>query len=140
MKQYTLKGSNGSYYVKGEGFTASCRKKASALTDEQVNCAIELGFTGTKEVLATSFAVNYIRAGDLDSNGQVKPNTKNPSRRRFATRDEAIKHGSRFGVRKSAERGAKPGSAGHIGFYVTESTDPVNAKVNWKTGLTNPVE
>lgn len=139
MKKYVLKGSNGLFYVKGSGFTAACKNKASALTESQLACAADLGFTGTKYDATTSFAVNYIRLENLDANGQVKPDTRNPSKRRFATRDEAIQHGKRFGERRAKAKGSKAGSAGHIGFYVTESSDPVNAAINWKTGLTNPV-
>lgn len=138
--KYLLKNAAGLFYVLGQGFTATTKASASLLDCAQITCAQSLGFLGTKVEVPVnkSFAVNYIRSENLDANGQVKPDTRNPSRRRFATKDEAIQHGSRFGVRKSKQRGAAAGSAGHIGFYVTESTDAVNAKINWKTGLTNP--
>lgn len=137
MKKYLLK-KNGFYFVLGSGFSTSYKAKASQLTDAQVECAAGLGYVGTKELAIASFAVNYVRDTDLDANGNVQPNKKNPSKRRFATKDEAIQHGSRFGERR-AKAGDKAGTAGHIGFYVTETTDPVNAVINWKTGLTNPV-
>jgi len=138
--KYLLKNAAGLFYVLGQGFAASTKAAASLLDCAQIQCAQSLGFIGTKVEATKSFAVNYIRAENLDANGQVKPDTRNPSKRRFATRDEAVQHGTRFNARKAAKKGALPGSAGHIGFYVTETSDPVNATINWKTGLTNPVK
>lgn len=138
-KLYNLRGcKSGLWFVLGAGFTAVAQKSASRMTQAQVDGAKAAGFEPATayEVKVTSYAVNYIREGDIDNAGNVKPNTKNPSKRRFATRDEANQHGSRFGARKAAAN-APEGSAGHIGYYVTETNDPVNASVNWKTGLTN---
>lgn len=131
----------GLYYVAGRGFYTTCAANATKLTQAQatdlVRCQASFGVTGIVTVpVACSYAVNYIRAGDLDGQGNVIANRRNPSKRRFATRDEANMHGSRFNVRR-ASAGAPEGSAGHIGYYVTESSDPVNASINWKTGLTN---
>jgi hypothetical protein len=65
---------------------------------------------------------------DLRSDGSLRPNRKNPSPRRFATKREALHHGVRF---TQIEK--------HLGFYVTVSSSRPNAVVNWKTGKTNPV-
>lgn len=138
MNKYMLKNSKGFYYVKGQGFASTCNKEATALDDAQLDTLADLGFEGQEELAFLSFAVNYIRQSNLDEDNQVCSDDRNPSKRRFATRDEAIQHGTRFGARKATADG-EPGSAGHIGFYVTESTDPVNAAVNWKTGLTNSI-
>jgi hypothetical protein len=140
MKKYYLQGNaSGLFFVLGVGFIAADKNKASQLTNDQIAGAVAAGFgPATKIEVVVSYAVNYIRQTDLDANLVVKANAKNPSSRRFATRDEANQHGSRFNVRKAA-KGAPEGSAGHIGYYVTESTDPVNAVINWKTGLTNPL-
>ncbi len=138
-KTYTLKSvKSGLFFVRGSGFTAKCDKEATQLSDADVNCARSLlePFTMVEVSVTVSFAVNYIRKGDVGANGVVTPNKKNPSKRRFATRAEANQHGSRF-YSRVAKKGDKPGSAGHIGFYVTETTDKVNASINWETGLTN---
>lgn len=74
-----------------------------------------------------SFAVSFIRKSDVGDGG-VRPNRNNPSTRRFKTLDEANHHGVRFAKIE-----------GHIGHYVTETYDPVNAFVNKVTGKTNPV-
>lgn len=133
--------SRGSYFVAGSGFVGSL-KTATRLTSEEAagvqQCARNMGINNSVvTTVVTSYAVNYIRSTDL-VNGQVQPNCKNPSKRRFATKDEAVQHGSRFGARR-ANAGDAEGTAGHIGFYVTETSDPVNAEINWKTGLTNPL-
>jgi hypothetical protein len=141
-KMFNVKSNyNGYYFVTGAGFTAYSPDKASKLTAEQVGCLKNLGYNNFTVVeVKTSFAVSYIRQGDLNADGvTVKPNVKNPSKRRFATRDEAMQHGSRFAVRK-AKGSDVEGSAGHIGYYVIETSDPVNAVINWKTGLTNPIK
>ncbi len=143
-KQYRLKGGNGRYFITGAGFTGTV-EQATKLNQGAVTCATNLGFIGTaEEVKAASFAVVYIRKGEgarllsglgkntADANkGQV-----DPSKRRFATFDEAVQHGIRFSARRKAA-GDKPGSAGHEGFFVVESFDAVNSAINWKTGLTN---
>lgn len=131
-KKYNLKGcTSGLWFVLGKGFTASTQCGASALTLDQVAQAKALGFepATTVEVKVKSFAVNYIRPGDIDTSGKVKANAYNPSARRFATFDEAFQHGTQLQKRDA--------SKGHLGFYVTESSDSVNASINWKTGLTN---
>lgn len=140
-----LKGTNGNYFVLGQGFTAPLVSAASLLSNEQVASALNVGFTGTVEEVATkSFAVVYIRKGDANGTTLNKqaPNANlgqvDPSKRRFETRDEAIIHGSRFATRRA--RKSDPvgsGTAGHIGFYVIETNDPVNSAVNPATGLTN---
>jgi len=83
-----------------------------------------------------SWAVGYIRSGDLNTDRSIKSNTNNPSRRRFATKGEAMQHGSRFAERK-AKGSRVVGSAGHIGYYLIETNDPVNASVNPATGKSN---
>lgn len=132
---------SGLFYVSGQGFTAECRDVASKLTEADTNCLKGLGFSFTTEAVkeVSSYAVNYIRLKNLDGTGGVETDNRNPSKRRFATFGEAKQHGSRFNLRV-ARKGDKPGSAGHIGFYVTETSDPVNAKVNFATGLTNAIE
>lgn len=75
-----------------------------------------------------SYAVNYVRQSDLGYSGSIRGNRNNPSPRRFATRREALHHGVRFTQIEN-----------HLGFYVTRSDQRPNAKVNWKTGKTNPV-
>jgi len=111
-----------------------------------VACLKNVGIVGSVEELVTSYAVVYIRKGEGErllkglGKNPANPNAGqvDPSKRRFATRDEADQHGSRFRTRKANASDAE-GSAGHEGFFVVETSDPVNAKINWKTGLTNPV-
>lgn len=136
-----LKGSTGSFYKEGSGFTAT-QNNATRLSDEQadevLSCASKFGFSATaEEVSNKSFAVCYLRKTDFNEDGTINPNQLNPSRRRFATRAGAATHGRRFNVRK-ASYGAAPGSAGHVGFYVIETNDPVNSAINLATGLTVP--
>jgi hypothetical protein len=136
-----LKGSTGSFYKEGAGFTAD-QNNATRLSDDQadevLSCASKFGFSATaEEVSNKSFAVCYLRQSDLNLDGSVNPNKLNPSRRRFATRAGASTHGRRFNVRRSGY-GAEPGSAGHVGFYVIETNDPVNSAINLETGLTVP--
>lgn len=130
MSKYTLKSWTGHYWKQGSGFTAATLCEASKLTAEDVTCIRNLGFTGMTDVVNEnkSFAVNYIRTEDLDG-GDVCENGNNPSKRRFATFDEAFQHGTRLREREDSKN--------HLGFYVTASTDEVNAEINWKTGLTN---
>jgi hypothetical protein len=153
MNKYVLKNTAGFFFVDGKGFTATSAKDATVLNNDQADCTIacsgKLGIVGLVKVVAvTSFAVVYIRkdflVGSTDGvHGTQKPTDKNlnqvdPSKRRFATRDEALHHGSRFPERR-ANKGDKPGTAGHIGYYVVETNDPVNSAVNWKSGLTNSI-
>ncbi len=114
--------------------------------EKTVACLKNVGIVGFVEELVTSYAVVYIRKGEGErllkglGKNPANPNAGqvDPSKRRFATRDEADQHGSRFRSRKANANDAD-GSAGHEGFFVVETSDPVNAKINWKTGLTNPV-
>jgi len=141
--QYKVKSiATGLYMIVGHGFVGS-RCEATVIDGVGANLiainSVTFGINdAVVEAAYTSYSVNYIRDVDINECGVVTPNDKNPSRRRFATRDEAVKHRSRFGDRKAA-KGDPAGTAGHIGFYVTESSDPVNAEINWKTGLTNQV-
>lgn len=128
-KKYIVRSINGLYFVKGYGFSGS-KATASKLTSAELAAVNTAGYIGTNEVAVTSFAVNYVRPEDV-ANGQVKPNKFNPSKRRFATFDEAWQHGYLARTREE--------SKAHLGFYVTETTDPVNASINWKTGLTNSI-
>lgn len=145
-KKYNLKDAKGLYFVNGSGFVG-LKSTASALDESKVACLTGLGFTFKQEDAYQSFGVVYIRKGEgvrllngLGKNpaqpglGQV-----DPSKRRFATRDEADQHGSRFRTRK-ANAGDAEGSAGHEGYFVVETTDPVNSTVNWKSGLTNSIK
>jgi hypothetical protein len=75
-----------------------------------------------------SFAVYYIRPGDVMEDGSVAANGNNPSRRRFGTRDEAEQHAARF-VKKN----------GHLDSYVLQVNDRPTSWVNEATGLTNEV-
>lgn len=145
-KKYVLRGASGGYFVQGAGFTATSKCGATVLTQAQLDCAAGLGFSGTPEAATTSFAVVYIRKGEgqnlLAGQGKNSPDANkgqvDPSKRRFATFDEAVQHGSRFAERR-AKRTDGNGSAGHEGFFVIQTSDEVNAAINWKTGLTNPV-
>ncbi len=145
-KQYKLKGPNGLYFVNGAGFSGTLAT-ASVLTCENLTCLEGVGFKGTKVELPSSYAVVYIRKGEgqnlLKGLGKSRPDAANgqvdPSKRRFASFDEAVAHGSRFQVRR-AHRGDAAGTAGHIGFFVVETYDPVNSAVNWKSGLTNSIK
>lgn len=150
-----IKNSAGLYFVYGTGFGGNL-DSASRLTEAEaadvIQSASDMGITNLKVYTApedeapatcvcagiTSWAVCYVRKDDLNTDGSIKTNSKNPSRRRFATREEAIAHGSRFSHRK-ASAGDTPGSAGHVGFWIVGTSDPVNATVNPLTGLTNPV-
>ncbi len=145
--KYKLKGANGLYFVQGAGWTGT-EATASILTCENISCLAGVGFTGTKvEVKTRSYGVVYIRKGEgqnlLAGKGKGSPNAAlgqiDPSKRRFATSDEAWQHGSRAQERR-AHRGDKPGTAGHEGFFVVETYDAVNSAVNWKSGLTNSLK
>ena len=141
--QYKVKSiATGLYMIVGHGFVGGhCEATVFSAVDAVLVTTNSVTFginDAVVEAAYISYAVNYIRDVDINEDGVVTPNNKNPSRRRFATRDEAVKHGSRFGERKAA-KGDPSGTAGHIGFYVMESSDPVNAEINWKTGLTNQI-
>lgn len=142
VKNIIKNGASGLYLVIGKGFVGTKAEASQFAADEvacQIKCAANYGVTAVAEALPQhkSFGVCYVRIGDRNADGSIQPNKLNPSRRRFATFDEARIHGSRFHVRKARWQAAV-GSAGHIGFYVIETTDPVNSVVNQKTGLTNP--
>jgi hypothetical protein len=138
-----LNTATGLFLVAGCGFIAPTPKTATQYAaddaDNVADSAAGLGINANTVEVSNSWAVNYIRQGDVNDDGSIAGNRKNPSKRRFATKDEAVQHGSRFGERK-AKAGDESGTAGHVGFWVSESSDPVNAEINWKTGLTNPVE
>lgn len=138
-KKYVLVNpASGWYLVVNKGFVGTL-SAASRLTEDEANgaakCAGQFGIECSLKELSVSYGVSYVRPGDL-KDGKVDFNTLNPSRRRFATREEANIHGRRFDVRK-AKKSKVVGSAGHIGFYVIETSDPVNAAINPATGLTN---
>lgn len=145
--KYVLKSDDGKFLVINKGFTSEI-KQASNVTGEEadglLSCAKSIGINLTLMENKFSFGVVYIRKGDASgvvlkkkdpvaALGQV-----DPSRRRFATFLEAVSHGSRFHVRR-AKSGDPEGTAGHVGFYVIETTDAVNAEVNPATGLTNSI-
>lgn len=135
---------SGLYFVEGQGFVAANSAQATkmdvARADDVADAAEVLGANAEVEPApSVSFGVNYIRAGDVNADGSISANKRNPSKRRFATRDEANQHGSRFGERR-AKHGDAAGTAGHIGYWVSETNDPVNAEINWKTQLTNAIE
>jgi hypothetical protein len=140
--------SNGLYFVDGQGFTARDPKLATKIAPADVECRVKcaraFGLLAQVEdaPAQVSYGVVYIRKGDVNGvqiNKQA-PNARvgatDPSKRRFATEQEAITHGSRFNVRK-ARKGDQPGTAGHRGFFIVETNDPVNSAVNPATGLTN---
>lgn len=140
-----IKNGAGAYFVSGSGFvgTEATATKFESCADAQstIECLRLCGHKNAELVNAKatsngSYAVCYIRPADILADGRIKSNKLNPSKRRFATEREAIQHGSRFSARR--KRGTdKPGTAGHKGFYVIKTNDPVNAEVNWDTGLTN---
>lgn len=146
MNKFVLKGLvTGLYFVKNQGFKAATTSLATKLSSEEaamvqatgVNYGVEA--SEVIEVKASSFAVCYVRPHDIAGDGSIKQNNLNPSRRRFATREEANIHGRRFNERRAKGRNTEKGSAGHVGFYVIETNDPVNAAINPATGLTNKV-
>lgn len=147
MKQYKLKDASGKFFVTGKGFSTTVEASASSLDEAQIKCLLGLGFTDFEQIESSrSYAVVYIRRGEgiklLGGSRKNVPDADkgqvDPSKRRFATWDEAHQHGSRFPERR-AEKCDKAGTAGHEGFFVIETGDPVNAKVNWKSGKTNPL-
>lgn len=134
---------SGLFFLAGSGFVAD-QKTATVMSEDKLTvvlgAAYDMGINAEAvDAPNVSFGVNYIRQGDVNADGSISANKRNPSKRRFATRDEANQHGSRFGERK-AKAGDAAGTAGHIGYWVSETNDPVNAEINWKTGLTNAIE
>ena len=141
--KYTIKNViTGLYLIEGKGFVSATQKGATEFHFDELcdplNAAASLGFTTEHAEVpqVKSYAVNYVRTGDVNADGSINANKRNPSKRRFATKDEAIQHGSHFSVRRKLANDAE-GTAGHVGFWVSESFDAVNAEINWKTGLTN---
>ena len=140
MSKYALRNNvTGAYLVSGRGFTASTLKDATRFPStsaavSQQSCAANLGISTSVITVPDqkSFAVNYVRSGDVEVLGsgltKAKSNRNNPSPRRFSTKKEAVHHAVRF---MEIE--------GHLGFYITESTEAANASINWATGKTNPV-
>ncbi len=150
MAKFIIKTAYAGYFKQGQA--SSVNKDQATKFDSEceanktIACLKNVGIVGHVVPLQTSWAVVYIRAGEgqrlLKGLGKnpANPNAGqvDPSKRRFATRDEADQHGSRLRLRK-ANAGDANGSANHEGYFVVETNDPVNAKINWKTGLTNPV-
>lgn len=134
MKKYILRGVlSGRFYVTGRGFTAATAAEATRLTESEAAGIQECGRkfnveASVRQAAAVSYAVCYVRPEDL-AGGSVRSNRNNPSSRRFATRAEAWQHGTKAPTREA--------SKDHAGFYVVETNDPVNAEINWQTGLTN---
>ena len=134
---------SGLYFVDGSGFVGNQNQATVFDSPEAVDAAVSaitrVGFGRNLSVVdagdpnivqnanGTSFAVSFIRPGDLDGYGGVRSNHRNPSVRRFRTQAEAVQHGTRF---TAIEK--------HLGFYVTVTRDPVNAYINPATGKTNP--
>lgn len=142
MSKVIIKKSSVLEYLNCAGFTTDISKaqvfENAAAAQAKIASAAQFGLTlvTVAAPVTKSWAVGYIRKGDLNTDRSIKSNTNNPSRRRFATQKEAMQHGSRFDQRKA--KGSRiPGSAGHIGYYLIETNDPVNASVNPATGLTN---
>lgn len=141
-----IKNSAGRYFVAGRGFVGTVAEATSYPTLSQAQAKVEdlvgLGFApGTIENApapvdgsgaiqnrdGTSFACYFIRPKDLNADGSVKSNKRNPSSRRFKTQSEAQHHASRMVA-----------AFGHRGYYVVKTNDPVNAWINSANGLTNP--
>lgn len=136
--------SNGLFFIEGRGFTGTVaqatRFEGYGDVETAQKCAARNGIDSVIENApavdenikqnadGTSFAVSFIRQKDLRADGSVAANARNPSKRRFATRAEAEQHADRY-VRIEK----------HVGKFITVTRDPVNAYVNPKTGLTNPV-
>lgn len=142
MKQYIIR--NGSYYfVEGRGFVGNAqnatRINESDLRATQDCLARTTGSRGVVEAAPNrSFAVNYVRPQNRSvgySNGRTRntvgPDSNNPSAKRFATLGEAQNHGQRNVIEQ-----------GHVGYWVTETNDPVTHYVSVKEdpkGLTCPI-
>jgi len=144
MSNVALKGlTSGKFFVQGSGFIACTIKTATPYTAnaavDMQNCLRNAGVESSTTVAipaTKSFAVFYVRPQDLNADNSVKQNALSPSKWRFATRAEANTHGKRFDER--VKRASKVGM-GHVGFFVAETNDPVNASINPATGKTNPV-
>ena len=138
-----IKNNSGSFFVEGSGFTGTATT-ATRLTLDQAQAKVasfaSLGVTGLQienELVVnasliqnadgSAWACFYVRTKDLNSDGSVKTNKRNPSVRRFRTKAEAQHHATRMVAH-----------FGHVGYYVQNLTSPVNAWINAATGLTNP--
>lgn len=140
-----IQNSKGYYFVKDNGFTAtvvaSATRFSNAEVEEMRKCLASAGHRDTyvvdvpetvdvnikQNTDGSSFAVSFVRPKQLRSDGSINTHKLNPSKRRFATHAEAVKHGSRFmGIEK------------HLGFYVTKRYEQVNSYVSAITGKTNP--
>ncbi len=147
VKQYKLKNESGKFFVLGSGFVGT-ESEGSLLNEGNLTCAVGLGFKGLTVEVTKSYAVVYIRAGDAVSLtgvskkvGDLSKNQLDPSKRRFATFKEAAIHAGRFHTRRANRTDAvNSGTAGHVGAFVVETTDPVNSYVNPGTGLTNTIK
>lgn len=140
-----IKNTEGKYFVAGRGFAATIPGEATRFSNEEVKAnqeciaACGLGATMVEEVVVTSdpnivqntdgksYAVSFVRQKQLRADGSINTHKLNPSKRRFASQAEADHHGARF---RRIEK--------HLGYYVTVTSDPVNAYVNKVTGKTNP--
>ncbi len=136
---------NGKFFVANKGFVATIPSEATKydLNSAELNSALAmaraLGFSVTTQEFVpvdpnivqnadgSSYTVHYIRKGQVNIDGSVQAHKNNPSKRNFATQDEAIHHASRFMK-----------SEGHLGFFVIKVQARVNSYVNKVTGLTNP--
>jgi hypothetical protein len=140
---YALKSVGSSlYFVEGKGFVATVASDATPFdnrddAESTSRCAASMGINAVIEKIepnikqnadGTSFAVSFVRPNNLDGVGGVRPHRLNPSARRFKTREEADIHGARFVKYEK-----------HLGHYVTQVREPVNAWINPETGFTNPV-
>lgn len=72
----------------------------------------------------SSYGVTFIRQKDVKGETVA---IRKLTARRFATRNEAVHHGSRFMLIEN-----------HLGFQVLKTADKVNAYINKKNGTTNP--
>jgi hypothetical protein len=146
-KQYKLLGSNGLYFVSGQGFSGKTVADATVLSQANIDCLAGVGFTG-QTAETKSYAVVYIRQNDAVSAtsvskkaGDISQNQLDPSKRRFASFKEAAIHAGRFHTRRARRTDSVgSGSAGHVGAFVIETSDPVNSAVNLTTGLTNSLK
>lgn len=109
---YTFK-NNGLYFVKGQGFVVADVSDASLLTYDEVKALRAVGFDGQSALVQKSYAVCYVREGDINGN-TVDFNERNPSKHRFPTEAIAHEH-ARIWVAKES----------HKGYFVIETNDPV---------------
>lgn len=141
-----IKNTAGLYLLTGSGFTAKTAAEASKFSAEEVEdvllCCSNMGVKDTtvedfsdknlggsviQNPDGSSFAVRFIRAKDVRSDGSITPRKRRYSPRRFRTETEAKHHGARF---TRIEK--------HVGFVTAKVYEPVNAWVNEFSGRTNP--